>query len=211
MIGMKSWTICSCKEFQNLNAFFALVMGLSNVAVSRLTQTWERLPSKLRKMFTEFDSLIEPSRNHRAYRIAVGKLQPPIIPFMPLLLKGTPLLSKPPMLFQFRTIVVDVSSAKLLNRTIDTRSSNWFNIKLRENHSKKKNSKKQRNLKALFFHFSCDQLTVNRNPQKTEHGEKSKLWNFVTLFFLLRSVKIFYSLFHISSCKFVQVEWVTVQ
>lgn len=80
---------CSCKEFQNLNAFFALVMGLSNVAVSRLTQTWERLPSKLRKMFTEFDSLIEPSRNHRAYRIAVGKLQPPIIPFMPLLLKGT--------------------------------------------------------------------------------------------------------------------------
>ncbi|XP_046437750.1 rap guanine nucleotide exchange factor 4-like isoform X7 [Daphnia pulex] len=76
-----------CKEFQNLNAFFALVMGLSNVAVSRLTQTWERLPSKLRKMFTEFDGLIEPSRNHRAYRIAVGKLQPPILPFMPLLLK----------------------------------------------------------------------------------------------------------------------------
>ena len=36
-----------CKEFQNLNAFFALVMGLSNVAVSRLTQTWERLPSKV--------------------------------------------------------------------------------------------------------------------------------------------------------------------
>ncbi|XP_059352336.1 rap guanine nucleotide exchange factor 4-like isoform X2 [Daphnia carinata] len=76
-----------CKEFQNLNAFFALVMGLSNVAVSRLTQTWERLPSKLRKMFNEFDGLIEPSRNHRAYRIAVGKLQPPILPFMPLLLK----------------------------------------------------------------------------------------------------------------------------
>ena len=78
----------SCKEYQNLNAFFALIMGLSNGAVSRLTQTWERLPSKLRKMFNEFDSLIEPSRNHRAYRIAVGKLQPPIIPFMPLLLKG---------------------------------------------------------------------------------------------------------------------------
>lgn len=37
----------SCKEFQNLNAFFAVVMGLSNVAVSRLTQTWERLPSKV--------------------------------------------------------------------------------------------------------------------------------------------------------------------
>lgn len=43
---------CSCKEFQNLNAFFALVMGLSNVAVSRLTQTWERLPSKVKLLST---------------------------------------------------------------------------------------------------------------------------------------------------------------
>ena len=31
----------SCKEFRNLNAFFAIVMGLSNIAVSRLSLTWE--------------------------------------------------------------------------------------------------------------------------------------------------------------------------
>lgn len=30
---------------------------------------------------------LDPSRNHRAYRISVGKLQPPVVPFMPLLLK----------------------------------------------------------------------------------------------------------------------------
>ena len=30
----------------------------------------------------------DPSRNHRAYRLAVAKLSPPYIPFMPLLLKG---------------------------------------------------------------------------------------------------------------------------
>ncbi|KDR12164.1 Rap guanine nucleotide exchange factor 4, partial [Zootermopsis nevadensis] len=76
-----------CKEYQNLNAFFAIVMGLSNVAVSRLSLTWEKLPSKFRKLYTEFESLIDPSRNHRAYRISVGKLQPPVVPFMPLLLK----------------------------------------------------------------------------------------------------------------------------
>jgi len=80
--------VCSCKEYQNLNAFFAIVMGLSNVAVSRLSLTWEKLPSKFRKLYTEFESLIDPSRNHRAYRISVGKLQPPVVPFMPLLLKG---------------------------------------------------------------------------------------------------------------------------
>lgn len=76
-----------CKEEQNLNAFFAIVIGLSNVAVTRLTQTWERLSSKFRKMYTEFEMLIDPSRNHRAYRIYVAKLQPPILPFTPLLMK----------------------------------------------------------------------------------------------------------------------------
>jgi Rap guanine nucleotide exchange factor 4 len=58
----------SCKEYQNLNAFFAIVMGMSNSAVSRLPQTWDKLPSKFRKLFTEFEALIDPSRNHRAYR-----------------------------------------------------------------------------------------------------------------------------------------------
>ncbi|XP_074766355.1 rap guanine nucleotide exchange factor 4 isoform X2 [Athene noctua] len=59
-----------CKEYKNLNSFFAIIMGLSNVAVSRLSLTWE-----------------DPSRNHRAYRLTVAKLDPPIIPFMPLLIK----------------------------------------------------------------------------------------------------------------------------
>uniref|UniRef100_W5L108 Rap guanine nucleotide exchange factor 4b n=1 Tax=Astyanax mexicanus TaxID=7994 RepID=W5L108_ASTMX len=32
-----------CREFRNLNSFFAIIMGMCNPAVSRLTQTWERL------------------------------------------------------------------------------------------------------------------------------------------------------------------------
>uniref|UniRef100_A0A8C9Z314 Rap guanine nucleotide exchange factor 4 n=1 Tax=Sander lucioperca TaxID=283035 RepID=A0A8C9Z314_SANLU len=32
-----------CKEYRNLNAFFAIIMGLSNPAVCRLRQTWERM------------------------------------------------------------------------------------------------------------------------------------------------------------------------
>lgn len=35
-----------------------------------------------------FVSLKDPSRNHRAYRLTVAKLEPPLIPFMPLLIKG---------------------------------------------------------------------------------------------------------------------------
>lgn len=32
---------CSCKEYRNLNGFFAVTMGLSNPAVCRLNLTWE--------------------------------------------------------------------------------------------------------------------------------------------------------------------------
>uniref|UniRef100_A0A8C9TET5 Rap guanine nucleotide exchange factor 4 n=1 Tax=Scleropages formosus TaxID=113540 RepID=A0A8C9TET5_SCLFO len=76
-----------CKEYKNLNSFFAIIMGMSNPAVSRLSQTWERLPSKFKKFFLTWLMLQDPSRNHRAYRLTVAKLDPPIIPFMPLLIK----------------------------------------------------------------------------------------------------------------------------
>ncbi|RXM32247.1 Rap guanine nucleotide exchange factor 5 [Acipenser ruthenus] len=59
-----------CRAQRNVNSFFAVIMGLNNVAVSRLSQTWE-----------------DPSLNHKAYRDAFRKMKPPKIPFMPLLLK----------------------------------------------------------------------------------------------------------------------------
>ncbi|XP_066524614.1 rap guanine nucleotide exchange factor 4-like isoform X1 [Hoplias malabaricus] len=76
-----------CKEFGNLNACFAIILGLGNSAVCRLSQTWEKLPSKFQKMYREFENVLDPSRNHRAYRLTVAELDPPIIPFMPLLIK----------------------------------------------------------------------------------------------------------------------------
>ncbi|TNN78191.1 Rap guanine nucleotide exchange factor 4 [Liparis tanakae] len=76
-----------CREFKNLNSFFAIIMGMSNPAVSRLSQTWEKLPTKFKKFYAEFESMMDPSRNHRSYRLTVTKLEAPIIPFMPLLLK----------------------------------------------------------------------------------------------------------------------------
>lgn len=62
-------------------------MGLSNVAVSRLSNTWEKLPNKFKKMFAEFERLMDPSRNHRQYRLLMESLNPPIVPFLPLLIK----------------------------------------------------------------------------------------------------------------------------
>ncbi|XP_029994850.1 rap guanine nucleotide exchange factor 3 isoform X2 [Sphaeramia orbicularis] len=75
------------KEQKNLNSFFAVMFGLSNSAVQRLYKTWERIPSKTKRVYCAYERLMDPSRNHRAYRLAVAKLGPPYIPFMPLLLK----------------------------------------------------------------------------------------------------------------------------
>ncbi|NXI33343.1 RPGF5 factor, partial [Sterrhoptilus dennistouni] len=79
-----------CKAQRNLNSFFAIVMGLNTASVSRLSQTWEKIPGKFKKLFTELESLTEsmdPSLNHKAYRDAFKKMKSPKIPFMPLLLK----------------------------------------------------------------------------------------------------------------------------
>ncbi|XP_061061281.1 rap guanine nucleotide exchange factor 3 isoform X4 [Eubalaena glacialis] len=75
------------KEQKNLNSFFAIMFGLSNSSISRLAQTWERLPHKVRKLYSALERLLDPSWNHRVYRLALTKLSPPLIPFMPLLLK----------------------------------------------------------------------------------------------------------------------------
>uniref|UniRef100_A0A3B4A803 Uncharacterized protein n=1 Tax=Periophthalmus magnuspinnatus TaxID=409849 RepID=A0A3B4A803_9GOBI len=77
------------KEHRNLNSFFAIMFGLNNSAVQRLHKTWERIPSKIKRVYCQYERLMNPSRNHRAYRLAVAKLSPPYIPFMPLLLKMT--------------------------------------------------------------------------------------------------------------------------
>ncbi|XP_063064618.1 rap guanine nucleotide exchange factor 3 isoform X2 [Engraulis encrasicolus] len=75
------------KEQKNLNAFLAVMFGLTNSAVTRLYRTWERVPNKTRRIFAVYERILDPARNHRAYRLAVAKLSPPYIPFMPLILK----------------------------------------------------------------------------------------------------------------------------
>lgn len=76
-----------CKAQRNLNSLFAIILGLNSPAVSRLTQTWEKVPGKFRKLFSELESLTDPSLNHKAYRDAFRKMKSPKIPFLPLLLK----------------------------------------------------------------------------------------------------------------------------
>ncbi|XP_061702055.1 rap guanine nucleotide exchange factor-like 1 isoform X2 [Syngnathoides biaculeatus] len=76
-----------CKQQQDLLSFLAVLLGLDNPALSRLRLTWEGLPGKFRKQFQQFESITDPSRNHKSYRDLISGLTPPLIPFTPLLLK----------------------------------------------------------------------------------------------------------------------------
>lgn len=79
-----------CKECKNFNSMFAIISGLGHVAVSRLRLTWEKLPTKYQKLFSDLQDLMDPSRNMSKYRqlVAAEMLsQHPIIPFYPVVKK----------------------------------------------------------------------------------------------------------------------------
>ena len=40
-----------CKDCKNFNSMFAIVSGLNHSSVSRLHNTWEKLPNKYKKMY----------------------------------------------------------------------------------------------------------------------------------------------------------------
>lgn len=79
-----------CKECRNFNSMFAIISGLGHAAVYRLRQTWEKLPSKYQRLFTDLQDLMDPSRNMSKYRQLVSSEllnQHPIIPFYPIVRK----------------------------------------------------------------------------------------------------------------------------
>ncbi|KAI2657002.1 Rap guanine nucleotide exchange factor 2 [Labeo rohita] len=74
-----------CRECKNFNSMFAIISGLNLAPVSRLRGTWEKLPSKYEKLFSDLQDLFDPSRNMAKYRNLLNSqnLQPPIIPLFP--------------------------------------------------------------------------------------------------------------------------------
>uniref|UniRef100_A0A3B3HI10 Rap guanine nucleotide exchange factor 3 n=1 Tax=Oryzias latipes TaxID=8090 RepID=A0A3B3HI10_ORYLA len=81
--------LCLCEDLMKRALLLKKFIKIASVnsAVQRLYKTWERIPSKIKRIYCTYERLMDPSRNHRAYRLAVAKLNPPYIPFMPLLLK----------------------------------------------------------------------------------------------------------------------------
>lgn len=78
-----------CKECKNFNSMFAIISGLGHGAVSRLRVTWEKLPTKYLKLFSDLQTLMDPSRNMSKYRqlVTTEQCRSPVIPFYPVVKK----------------------------------------------------------------------------------------------------------------------------
>jgi Rap guanine nucleotide exchange factor 2 len=58
-----------------------IISGLGHGAVSRLRQSWDKLPGKYSRLFSELQQLMDPSRNMNKYRqlVSADQRQPPIV------------------------------------------------------------------------------------------------------------------------------------
>ncbi|CAD5123698.1 DgyrCDS12018 [Dimorphilus gyrociliatus] len=78
-----------CRELKNFNSMFAIVSGLDHTHVTRLHSTWEKVNHKHMQWLEEMKDILNPIRNFANYRNIVSseRVQPPMIPFFPLLKK----------------------------------------------------------------------------------------------------------------------------
>lgn len=85
-----------CHDLRNFNSCFAIIGGLGHGCVSRLRQTWDRLPSKYNRVYETLQTLMDPSRNMSKYRQLVSKFNnnPPLIPFYPVVRKDLTFLNE---------------------------------------------------------------------------------------------------------------------
>ena len=86
-----------------MNAFMAVMIGLGNQAVSRLNGTWDKLPTKYKKLMMEFEAILV-SRDSLENVAVYGKLEI-LITLTLRILSGKIRIFQ--LLFRFRGLKVD--------------------------------------------------------------------------------------------------------
>ena len=66
---------------------FHILSGLNHGLVQRQRSSWEKVPSKYRKMMDDLTGFMNPFHNMAKYRELQRNTTPPLIPFFPILKK----------------------------------------------------------------------------------------------------------------------------
>lgn len=75
------------RDYQNFFSMFSIIAGLNMPPVQRLKKTWEGLPEKVKKSWSELEKLIDPSKNMKNFRDLLANAEGSIVPFLPIYLK----------------------------------------------------------------------------------------------------------------------------
>ncbi|ORZ12497.1 hypothetical protein BCR41DRAFT_356180 [Lobosporangium transversale] len=76
-----------CRSLNNLHTCMFIVSALISTPVRRLAATWKLIKKREMKSLQQLEQLLDPSGNMRCYRQALGEIEAPAIPFLPILLK----------------------------------------------------------------------------------------------------------------------------
>jgi CRP-like cAMP-binding protein len=76
-----------CRDIKNYNSAFALMSGLNAAVVQGLRSTWEKVPTKHKRIKEELEIFFDPSRNMARYRTVIKAASPPFVPLFPLIMK----------------------------------------------------------------------------------------------------------------------------
>jgi len=71
-----------CQELNNLNGLLEVVSGLNQGPVSRLKQTWAKVPDKHNALLSNLTELVTRENNHKNLREYFFKVQAPCIPYI---------------------------------------------------------------------------------------------------------------------------------
>ncbi|KIJ38918.1 hypothetical protein M422DRAFT_231000 [Sphaerobolus stellatus SS14] len=75
-------TAKECKDLGDYSSLGSIVTNLRSSYINCLTLTWKCIPSKVKELLLQMDSIFDPARNFSAYRKSFHQLTGPRIPFL---------------------------------------------------------------------------------------------------------------------------------
>eukprot|EP00732_Lithocolla_globosa_P003801 Lithocolla_globosa_v1_NODE_3202_length_1734_cov_5.107207.p1 type:complete len:517 gc:universal NODE_3202_length_1734_cov_5.107207:1645-95(-) len=107
-------------SYHNFFSCFAILSGLMNSAIVRLGETWKKVGKSWKTRFLTLQKFLNPRKNMSAYRQLVAQTAPPLIPFLPLILKDIFVILDSNPILSPQNKLIDVSVLQLCWNIIST-------------------------------------------------------------------------------------------